>query len=396
MRKPRLAHGERGEPTYLVTDTGIRAYLVFRDHLGRKCRCQAVGKSKADARRRVLRAYQQALAAGGGQFTPRTHFQVAAKGWLRSVEELSARGRRSPTTVELYRRVLRVHVLPELGATPLAELTTARVDAFLQDRLRRHSYAVAKLCRTVVSGICGWLARQDALRSNPVRETTPLEGPRDGAARALTPSELRRWLAIVDGSPYAVRKDLPDLVRFLLGTGVRLGEALGVCWENVDLDAGLVSIERTIVRLPAQGLVAKAPKSRTSRRVLQMPSWCVTVLRRRRAESNGDGPVFPDSLGGFRDRNNVERDFRAVRKGTAFEWVVPHTYRKTVATVLDGDGLSARFIADQLGHSRVSMTQDFYLGRRPVDSAVASALEGLDLRPLGEPMDEPAPETGTG
>ena len=47
--------------------------------------------------------------------------------------------------------------------------------------------------------------------------------------------------------------------------------------------------------------------------------------------------------------------------------MVPHTYRKTVATLLDAGGLSARIIADQLGHSRISMTQDVYLGRRAVD-----------------------------
>lgn len=56
-----------------------------------------------------------------------------------------------------------------------------------------------------------------------------------------------------------------------------------------------------------------------------------------------------------------------MRSGTAFEWVVPHTYRKTVATWMDAEGLSARTIADQLGHSRISMTQDVYMGRRAVD-----------------------------
>jgi len=52
-------------------------------------------------------------------------------------------------------------------------------------------------------------------------------------------------------------------------------------------------------------------------------------------------------------------------------------YRKTLATRLDQGGLSARMIADQLGHARISMTQDVYLGRRVVDGSVASALEGL-------------------
>ena len=57
--------------------------------------------------------------------------------------------------------------------------------------------------------------------------------------------------------------------------------------------------------------------------------------------------------------------FRAVRANvSSLEWVKSHNFRKTLATILDGDGQTARQIADQLGHSRVSMTQDGYLGAR--------------------------------
>lgn len=91
-----------------------------------------------------------------------------------------------------------------------------------------------------------------------------------------------------------------------------------------------------------------------------------------------DGPVFADAKGGYRDRNNVGAAFRRVRRGRPFEWVTPHTYRKTVATLLDSRGASARMIADRLGHSRISMTQDVYMGRRAVTSAVAEVLESLE------------------
>jgi integrase len=66
--------------------------------------------------------------------------------------------------------------------------------------------------------------------------------------------------------------------------------------------------------------------------------------------------------------------------------VVPHTYRKTVATLLDAGGLSARTIADQLGHSRISMTQDVHMGRRAVDAAAASALDTLFSGPDDDPQ----------
>jgi integrase len=59
-----------------------------------------------------------------------------------------------------------------------------------------------------------------------------------------------------------------------------------------------------------------------------------------------------------------------------FAWVTSHVFRKTAATILDDAGLSARMVADQLGHARPSMTQDVYLGRRTVDRRTADALEG--------------------
>ncbi|MGL5929404.1 MAG: tyrosine-type recombinase/integrase [Dermatophilaceae bacterium] len=114
-------------------------------------------------------------------------------------------------------------------------------------------------------------------------------------------------------------------------------------------------------------------------RIVVALSSRVAMLRTRQpAVGTEDGPVFPDRRGGYRDRNNVGRAFREVRAGTEFAWVKTHTYRRTVATVLDGSGTSARMIADQLGHARISTTQDVYMGRRTVDSRVADALDGID------------------
>ena len=183
-------------------------------------------------------------------------------------------------------------------------------------------------------------------------------------------------MALLDANEAACRHDLPELARFMLATGLRLGEALGVTWADVDLTTGTLVVQRTIVRVKGKGLVAKRVKSRASERALLMPPWCVGLLKVRRVRLGAfEGPVFPDSRGGWRDRNNVLKAFRQVRGGSDFEWVKTHTYRKTVATLLDQSGASARMIADQLGHSRVSMTQDVYLGRRASNAGNLGALE---------------------
>ena len=131
-------------------------------------------------------------------------------------------------------------------------------------------------------------------------------------------------------------------------------------------------------------------KSRASERRLLLPSWCIDLLKARRVRLGAfDGPVFADAKGGWRDRSNVGKAFRRVRTGSDFDWVKTHTFRKTVATLLDGSGASARMIADQLGHSRVSMTQDVYLGRRVANAGNLAALESYGPPPAGSGSDIP-------
>lgn len=106
-----------------------------------------------------------------------------------------------------------------------------------------------------------------------------------------------------------------------------------------------------------------------------MPAFAVSMLRRRKLATGGRGPVFPDSLGGWRDPSNTSRDLRNAPGSEEFAWVTSHVFRKSAATELDRAGLSARVIADQLGQAEVSMTQDRYLGRRAVTSDAADALD---------------------
>lgn len=108
---------------------------------------------------------------------------------------------------------------------------------------------------------------------------------------------------------------------------------------------------------------------------MRLPSFAVSMLRRRKLASGGRGPVFPDSEGGWRDPSNTSRDLRDARGSEEFAWVTSHVFRKTAATEMDRAGLTARQIADQLGHAKVSMTQDRYLGRRAVDRAASDALD---------------------
>jgi integrase len=135
-----------------------------------------------------------------------------------------------------------------------------------------------------------------------------------------------------------------------------------------------------LVRRPGVGLL-RLPATKTGEkgeRIIPVPSWAVEILRRRRAlRGPGVEAVLPDSLGGWRDPSNVRRVWRQVRDDAEMRGLVSHTLRKTVASFLDDANVSTRKISDQLGHVRVSMTQDKYLGRKITDRETADVLEGI-------------------
>ena len=365
-----------------------RAVADYRDFDGVVRRVEASGRSVTQATQNLRHKLQnRSLAGRHGDLTTMSRFSEAASLWLSRVDDLVKVGRRSPGTVDTYRRQLRNHVLPALGEVRLGEVTTPLVDKVIGAVKADVSAATAKSCRSVISGVMSLSVRYGAIAHNPVREVERSESRPKREPRALTMDERVALLRQLQADERSRGRDLPDLVFFMLATGVRIGEALATVWSEVDWDAGTVQITSTLIRVKGEGLLRKRTKSRAGERTLPLPASAVALLRRRfMSGARLDQPLFPDVLGGFRDPANVRRELREARGQDTLAWITSHTFRKTAATILDEAALSARLVADQLGHSRPSMTQDVYLGRRAVDSQAALALDAAirDAFPDGQ------------
>jgi integrase len=350
---------------------------MFRDFDGVTRSVQARGKTATQASQNLrLRLQNRTLAGGQGVLTALTKFSAAADVWLTHMDEAVRDGRRSPGTVDTYRRQLKNHILPALSAVRLGEITPPLADRVMGRIKKEVSPATARSCRSVMSGVIGLAVRHGAIASNPMREIERIESRPKKEPRALTPAERVELLRQLRADERAVRRDLPDLVFFMLATGCRIGEALAVLWSEVDFADRTVEITSTLIRVNGEGLLRKPTKSRAGERTLLLPSTAFAVLRRRfMTGARLDQPLFPDVYGSFRDPANVRRDLRDARGDDGLAWITSHTFRKTAATILDEAALSARLVADQLGHSRTSMTQDYYLGRRVPDNQAALALE---------------------
>jgi integrase len=304
------------------------------------------------------------------------------------VAEAVARGKRSPNTLAQYRYRFDRHIAPGLGQLLVRELTVGRADRLIKEVYIQFGSSAAKTTRTTLSGVLGLAVRHDALERNPVREVGWIESEK-APVRSLSLAQALDLRAKVHSSKRAHACDLVDFTDFMLATGLRIGEASAVTWDAVDLDAGTIEVRGTVIRVRGEGLRIKwKPKSKSGYRTLELPGWAVAMLRRRwsaeRTSNVGDA-VFTAPEGGLRDPSNTQADLREIFTAVGYEWVTSHVYRKTVATLMDGAGLSARQAADQLGHAKVSMTQDNYFGRRTASTGAAHVLSMLDVSASGSP-----------
>jgi integrase len=142
---------------------------------------------------------------------------------------------------------------------------------------------------------------------------------------------------------------------------------------------GTLEVEATVVRVKGKGMLRKSTKTTAGHRTLRLPRWCVDMLRERALPGLVDAnvPVFPAPKGNIRDPSNTAADLRDAFDKAGFAWATSHVLRKTTASVLDAGGLSAREIADQLGHARPSITMDRYIGRGIAGERGTPILEGL-------------------
>jgi integrase len=189
---------------------------------------------------------------------------------------------------------------------------------------------------------------------------------------------LRKLLAKLRADDYCQQNDLVDPITVLIATGLRRSELLALRWTDFDETTATLTVAGKVVRVAGEGLQRiDDTKSDAGRRTIPLPRFAVDVLRERRTHPylSGLPVIFPSTAGTLRDPNNLGKQWRKVRDELGMPGVTTHSFRKTVATLIDEDGLSARVGADHLGHAKVSMTQDRYMSRGRVHNEVAALLD---------------------
>ena len=279
-------------------------------------------------------------------------------------------------THERYEQIVRCHLLPGLARIRLAKLTPQDVAACLRSVEASGSAYMARGAREVLRTALNQAVRWELVSRNVAALTdAPRHRPRP--IEPLTPGQASALLAAVAGHR------LEGLITVAVGLGLRQGEALGLRWGHIDLEAGVLSVRQTLERAGSAPRFGE-PKTARSRRTITMPGIVAAALRRHRtrqleerlaagARWRESGLVFTTTIGTAVDKGRLHKVFKQILRTAGLPDIRYHDLRHTAATLLLVQEVDPRTIMETLGHSRISMTMDTYAHVMPALQLRAAA-----------------------
>jgi integrase len=291
-------------------------------------------------------------------------------------------------TAEGYAGIVNRYLVPQLGTVRLTRLGPEHVQEMMRALEERGlSPRTRQYARAVLRRALGHAERWGIVVRNAAALVDSPKLPPPRTDDALDIADAKALLTAAHGDR------LEALVTLALSVGLRKGEALGLKWDAVDLDAGFLRVAASLDRVRGKGLVLSEPKTARSRRAIPLPEACAEALRGHRFRQIGerlragdswqdDGFVFTTPLGAPLDPRNVTRWFHALAQRAGLGKWRFHALRHSAATLMLAQGVPLEVISRTLGHAGYAITADVYAhvgvellrgGAEAMDRALSSA-----------------------
>lgn len=291
---------------------------------------------------------------------------ITVEEWLTYWVENIASSRVRPRTLDSYRSMIRMHLVPHIGKR--------RLDQLMPDHLEQTYSAILStgLSPTTVLRIHRVLHRalkiamqRDRVARNVAALVEPPRQERPQTPEPLDVDECKRVLAAAVGLRNSARWTVA------LALGLRQSEALALQWKDIDFDRGTLSVRRGLHRVPGEGLVFTEPKTDRSRRTIAVPAPLIEALRKQRLAQNEErlvagtewdhwDLVFAQPNGRPLDKHSDYEAWIKLLNCASVRHIRLHDGRHTAATLLLTAGVHPRVVMELLGHSQMRTTTDIY------------------------------------
>ena len=366
----------RGEDTWIVR------IFMGRDGNGKRKYLNKTIKGKKKDAQDYLSNTQAAISTGTFvEPSPLTVKEYLSK-WLQT----AARPRVAERTFDSYSELISRYVTDDLGSHKLSDLRPLHIQKLYADMQERGlSARTVRYLHAVLSSALKEAVRWGMLLRNPA-EVVNLPRQVRKEMQAFSPKEAMEFLKAAAQDRWGV------LFAFALATGMRPEEYLGLQWKDLDLEKGIVTVQRAIIwRATGGGWYFGEPKTARSRRSIPLLASTLRLIkehRRIQAEERlkaGAGYqhhdlVFTTSEGSpLMPRNLKRRHFRPILKAAKLpDDFRLYDLRHSCATLLLAAGENPKVVSERLGHASITLTLDVYSHVLPtMQQAAAERLEGL-------------------
>ena len=369
-RRAKSANG-RGGTYFNQSPNRWVARATLTDDEGNRVRRSWYGQTEAEARAKM----DDAVAASRrGELTVSAGRAMTVEQWME--EWLGALDVR-PTTLSRYQEIAERHINPALGSVPLPRLSVRQVNLWLRERKESGLGAgTVGHIRNVLKAALQAAVQEGLLPRNVARDSRPVR--QEHVERPmLAPAQLVAFLVTHED-----HQDAP-LWRLLASTGMRLGEAQGLTWGAIDLEAGTLTVKWSLARRSSRWFVL-APKTTRSRRTMRLPAVAVEALReqqRRQSEAKrAAGAAWSSEWAGYvflrpddgcpSPPTSVLKRFQTALDAADLPRQRLHDLRHFAASAMLAGGVPLPAVSAALGHSNTHVTGSVY----------AHLLEQLDPR----------------
>ena len=341
---------------------------------------ETVRGTKADAQRR-LRKLLTSMDEGVYSRPTKHTVDLLLHEWLEGYVSTNCAKR----THDSYETIVRAHVVPALGGTPLKDLQPRAIQRFYAEACQTLSNQTVLHIHRVLSQALKWAVRQDYIGRNPA-DLVDAPSARSRTMRTLSASEVSLLLEYAHDSYYY------PAIYAAISTGLRRNELLGLRWRDVDLDRLTISVSQTLFKGDGQ-VEFKEPKTKYSRRRVAMTPKLAHFMERYRAEREAlyivlgarltlDDLVFANHDGRPIDPSVLSHNFARIARRAGLS-VRFHDLRHSYASLMLAAGVHPKIVSEALGHSTVAITLDIYSHVTPgLQEAAAKQLDAV--LPSGE------------
>ena len=279
-------------------------------------------------------------------------------------------------TYERYVRFLRNHISgTKFGEMNLADIRVGECESFIQSLYHKNlGYGSVKQIKSLISLTFDYAVSHDKMKVNYMQSVSVNAGLCVGIRKrengAWTDEEVAQmWDASLDLWQNHHTSRYSAVIMLAIYTGARIGELLGLTWDDVDLQAGTMSIDKTAIRYTdyetgKKIMATNNTKTVSSRRVIELNDaalfWLNEIKTRNQQEGLTGNLVVQSKSGKMAKLDVINAALKYFCEKAGVTVYSSHAARKTFATMMIDGGLPLSVVSKILGHSEISTTQNVY------------------------------------